>query len=60
MPLEQLSDAISYVSQDNYLFDISIKDNIRIGKKNATDEEIIEIAKKIGLPRFHYEALTRL
>lgn len=33
MPLEQLSDAISYVSQDNYLFDISIKDNIRIGKK---------------------------
>lgn len=52
MPLEQLSDAISYVSQDNYLFDISIKDNIRIGKKNATDEEIIEIAKKSGCHDF--------
>ena len=52
MPLEQLSDAISYVSQDNYLFDISIKDNIRIGKKDATDEEIIEIAKKSGCHDF--------
>lgn len=52
MSLEQLSDAISYVSQDNYLFDISIKDNIRIGKKDATDEEIIEIAKKSGCHDF--------
>ena len=52
MPLEQLSDVISYVSQDNYLFDISIKDNIRIGKKDARDEEIIEIAKKSGCHDF--------
>ncbi|MGF0095503.1 ABC transporter ATP-binding protein [Peptoniphilus sp. SGI.035] len=44
--LEELSNTISYVSQDNYLFDISIKENIRIGKKNASDEEIIEVCKK--------------
>jgi len=46
MSLERLSSLISYVSQDNFLFDMSIKDNIRIGNKNATDEEVEEIAKK--------------
>lgn len=44
--LEELSNIISYVSQDNFLFDMSIKENIRIGNKNASDEEIIEVCKK--------------
>lgn len=44
--LEKLSTIISYVSQDNFLFDMSIKDNIRIGNKNSSDEEIIEVCKK--------------
>ncbi|WP_053956415.1 ABC transporter ATP-binding protein [Inediibacterium massiliense] len=50
--LSQISDVISYVSQDNFLFNLSIKENIRIGKKNATDEEIIEAAKKASCHEF--------
>ncbi len=45
MPFSQLMEEISYVSQENYLFDTSIKDNIKIGKPDATDEEVIEAAK---------------
>lgn len=41
----QLSEEISFVSQDNFLFDVSIRDNIRLGKPNATDEEVIKAAK---------------
>ena len=33
MSLEKLSSLISYVSQDNFLFDMSVRNNIRIGKK---------------------------
>lgn len=50
--LKKLSDLISYVSQDNFLFDISIKENIRIAKPDATDEEIVEMAKKSGCHEF--------
>lgn len=42
---KQLAEEISFVSQDNFLFDVSIRDNIRLGKPNATDEEIIAAAK---------------
>ncbi|UTC77301.1 ABC transporter ATP-binding protein [Treponema sp. OMZ 799] len=52
IPLEQLSEIISYVSQDNYLFDMSIRENIRIGKPDASDEEIESIAKKSGCDEF--------
>ena len=46
MSLENLSSLISYVSQENFLFDMTIRENIRIGNKNATDKEVEEIAKK--------------
>lgn len=52
MSLEKLSTVISYVAQDNFLFDMSIKDNIRIGNKNASDEEIIEVCKKAACHDF--------
>ncbi len=42
---KQLSEEISFVSQDNFLFDVSISDNIRIGKPDATEDEIISAAK---------------
>ncbi len=45
MPFSQLMEEISYVSQENYLFDTSIRENIKIGKPNATEEEIIKAAK---------------
>ncbi|NMW84280.1 ABC transporter ATP-binding protein [Peptoniphilus sp. AGMB00490] len=46
MSLEKLSNIISYVSQDNFLFDMSIMENIRIGNRSASDKEIIEVCKK--------------
>lgn len=45
IPLNQLLKSISIVFQDVFLFDSSLKDNIKIAKKNATDEEIIKASK---------------
>lgn len=45
MTLDQLSDLVSFVSQDNYLFDCSLKENIRMGKPGATDEEVAAAAR---------------
>ena len=42
---KQLAEEISFISQDNFLFDVSIRDNIRIGKPDATEDEIISAAK---------------
>ena len=44
---KQLAEEISFVSQDNFLFDVSIRDNIRLGKPWASEDEIIA-AKKSG------------
>ena len=52
LPLEECTKRIAYVSQDNYLFDLSVKDNIRMGRKGATDEEVIDAAKKCGCHEF--------
>lgn len=40
MPLDQLMEEISYVAQDTYLFEGTIRDNIRLGLPDATDEQI--------------------
>ena len=52
MSLEALNEQIAYVSQDVFLFNKTIADNIRIGKKGATDEEIIAAAKKAQADEF--------
>ena len=52
LPLKECTDRIAYVSQDNYLFDLSVMDNIRMGKKGASDEEVIAAAKKCGCHEF--------
>lgn len=46
MSLRALNDLVSYVSQDNFLFNISLMENIRIGKPAATDEEVMKAAEK--------------
>ena len=43
--LKSLRDAIGLVSQDVYLFEGSIRDNLAYGKPDATEEEIIEAAR---------------
>ena len=52
IPLDQLNQEIAYVSQDNYLFDRTIRDNIRMGKLNATDTEVEAVAKAAGCDGF--------
>lgn len=49
LSLESLRSAIGVVSQDVYLFDGTIGDNIRYGSWNATDEEVMEAARKASL-----------
>lgn len=43
--VEMLMERIGFVSQDHFLFNISIKDNIQIGRPEATDEEIFRAAE---------------
>ena len=52
MGLDALNEQIAYVSQDVFLFNKSIADNIRIGKKDATDDEVIAAAKKAQADEF--------
>ena len=52
IPLSEISDQISYVSQDNYLFNRSIRENIRMGKPSATDAEVEQAAKQSGCDTF--------
>ena len=52
LPLAECTKRIAYVSQDNYLFDLSVMDNIRMGKKGASDEEVIAAAKACGCHEF--------
>lgn len=52
IPLTQLNDYIAYVSQDNYLFDQSIRENIRNGNVSASDEEVEAVAKAAGCDEF--------
>ncbi len=47
--LNDLRDSIAVVPQDAFLFSDSIKNNIKFGKEDATDEEIMEVAKKAAV-----------
>lgn len=45
LPLSQLADTVSFVTQDNFLFNCSIMENIRLGNLKASDKEVINAAK---------------
>lgn len=45
LSVRQLSELVSFVTQDNFLFNCSLKENIRLGNPNATDEEVYAAAK---------------
>ena len=49
MSSEQLAGQISQIFQDSYLFQGSIADNIRIGKPDATDAQVLEAARQAGV-----------
>lgn len=45
IPISQLADTVSFVTQDNFLFRCSILENIRLGNPKASDEEVYRVAK---------------
>ncbi len=52
MTLESLNNQISFVSQEQFLFNMSLMENIRIGKPEASDEEVIAAAEKAQCGEF--------
>ena len=52
LSLEEYNGKIAYVAQDNYLFNETVMENIRHGKPDATDKEVIEVTKKSGCYEF--------
>lgn len=52
IPLTQLYDQVAFVSQDNYLFDETVRENIRQGRLSATDKEVEAAAKAAGCDIF--------
>ncbi len=52
MSIEALNDNISYVSQEQFLFNTSLYENILIGKPDATREEVLAAAEKAQCDEF--------
>ena len=52
IPLDDYNDKIAFVSQDNYLFDLSVRENIRLGNQSASDKDVEEAAKRYGCHDF--------
>ena len=52
IPLTQLYDQVAFVSQDNYLFDDTVRENIRMGRMSATDAEVEAAAHAAGCDSF--------
>lgn len=52
IPQEAYADKIAFVSQDNYLFNMSVRENIRLGRSEASDAEVEEAAKQSGCHDF--------
>ena len=52
LSLTDFNQKIAYVAQDNYLFNESVRENIRQGNPDATDEQVIEVTKKSGCYEF--------
>ena len=52
IPLPQLYDQVAFVTQDNYLFDDTVRENIRMGRLSATDRQVEAAARAAGCDRF--------
>ena len=55
MSLQDYNSQIAYVSQDSFLFNTSIRENIRMGRPSASDEDVEKIAQKSGCYDFIME-----
>lgn len=52
MSIEALNNQISYVAQEQFLFNTTLLENIRLGRLDATDEEVMEAARKAQCSEF--------
>ena len=52
IPLLQLADTVSFVTQDNFLFRCSLKENIRLGNPSASDEDVYAAARAAQCEEF--------
>ena len=52
IPQEAYADKVAFVSQDNYLFNMTVRENIRLGRADASDSEVEEAAKRSGCHEF--------
>jgi len=52
IPQEAYADRVAFVSQDNYLFNMTVRENIRLGRPGATDAEVEQAAKDSGCHEF--------
>ena len=52
IPLVQLYDQVAFVSQDNYLFDGTVRENIRMGRRDETNVEVEAAAHAAGCDSF--------
>lgn len=52
IPLEAQAEAIAYVEQNNFLFDDTVMENIRMGDPSATDDDVIKAAIAAGCDDF--------
>ena len=55
-----LRDNMAYITQQTYIFNETIEENIRLARRDATLEEIMEAAKKASIHDFIFEFATRL
>ena len=52
IPQDAYADKVAFVSQDNYLFNMTVRENIRLGRADATDAEVEEAARQSGCHDF--------
>ena len=52
LSLEEYNRRVAFVSQDNFLFDMSVRENIRLGRPSASDAEVEEVARQSGCYEF--------
>ena len=52
IPQAKYADKVAFVSQDNYLFNMNVRENIRLGRPSASDEEVEQAAKQSGCHDF--------
>ena len=52
IPFDVLNKKIGFINHNAYIFNTTIRENIRMGKKDATDEEIYAVLKEANLDNF--------